>query len=139
MSNFRAVVREARLADEAKNAKSSRRDLIRRIAAISPEAMLEALISNYLNVEPIISCAEIKDRRLKFDRLNRELQRLFDAEKKLAYGCDKRRRNDEREMQIFDEMDMLNGNNALPATPLSQKYQRLARIAARKALEAKQS
>jgi hypothetical protein len=111
---------------------SSRRELIRRIAAVSPEAVLEALISNYLNVEPMISDAERIDRRLKYERLDRELQRRLEANKKLAYGSDKHRRNDERVMQIFDEMDILDGNKELPATPLSQKYQRLARIAEKK-------
>jgi hypothetical protein len=129
MSNLRAVVRAARLRDEAKNAHSSRREFVRRIAAVSPEAILDAASSLYFEIERFVCDTERVDRRLKYDALDRELKKLLD---KPLERCIER--DMERTCEIFDEMDALDpiSDPGVPARqPLSKKYQKMQTLRAR--------
>jgi hypothetical protein len=134
MSNFRAVVRAARLADEAnrQSNRATRRDLIRRLAALKPEHLFEGMVRAFLNVEAAVESAEHYARDARWERLSNELKRRL-AQKaqpdatQIAYE-----KNMERVSEIFDEMEELSPTGSPEERqPLSTKYKRkYARLAA---------
>jgi hypothetical protein len=126
MSGFRAVVRAARRDAESRKANSSRRDLISRVAALSPEALIEGMMHAFFNVELAVASAEDAEKELKYKRLSRELDR------RLAKPQDASllnwAKNSERITEIFDEMDEI--YPIAGHIVLSVKYQRKAARAA---------
>jgi hypothetical protein len=123
------LMKEVR-AERANRAKAlgGRKELVRRIAALSPEAIVETMLGAYFTqADRFIEDAEQHNKHLKFEKLNRESERLLERNKTAqgkAYY-----RNSERIAEIFDEMDLLDGEGI--RTPLSKKYQRLAEIQSR--------
>jgi len=125
------TVRESRA-----KALGGRKALLRRLSALSAEAILEAALGAYFPAERFIEDAEVHERALKYRKLDRELARLL--EKNKAISCTDRQyaRNSERVYEIFDEMDLINDPNGEMGrqqgrTPMSKKYQRLAEVNAR--------
>jgi hypothetical protein len=137
MSNFRAVVRAARLAnEEVKRSKAARRDLIRRIAALKPEHLFEGMVRAFLNVEAAVEYSEHYARDARWERLSTELRRRI-AKGHVLAKCDEIHgltyaQNSERISEIFDEMAMLDPiDPESPRVPLSHKYKRQAELKAR--------
>lgn len=105
------------------------RELVSRVAALAPEAIIEAARIVLLDADRFIAVAEEASKNIVFLRLNREVGRLIERNRTAqgrAYE-----KNSERISEIFDEMDLLHPNPERPLQPLSKKYQRLAKQNAR--------
>ena len=127
MSNFRAVVRAARLNDEVKrnSTPTARRDLIRRIAALKPAHLFEGMVRAYLNVEVAVSSAEMYARDARWERLSNELNRRLAKKVPDERTSFEFAKNMERVSEIFDEMEELSPTcETEDRSPLSRKYQR---------------
>lgn len=127
MTDDQTLLAEVRAKREARA--GGRKELIRRVAALSPEAIVEGLFGAYLDAEGFIIDAEGHEHHLRFARLNREVQKRIEKGKTLdgrAYE-----RNSERIAELFDEMELLDPDPERERAPLSKKYQRQAALNAR--------
>jgi hypothetical protein len=133
MTDDELITEVKAIREKRAKAMGGRKELLRRLSALSPDAILEAALGAYFPAERFIADAEVHERAFKYRKLERECARLI-AKNKLIHPTNKRwDRNCERINEIFDEMDMIaeHYEGDPERTPMSKKFQRLAEVNAR--------